>query len=34
MNQWATVSWKAYIGGEDPVEIYNSKREMAGEGPK
>lgn len=34
LNDWATVSWKAYINGEDPQEIYNSRKEAAGEGPK
>jgi len=34
MNQWATVSYKAYISGEDPQEIYNSARSAAGDGPK
>jgi len=34
LNQWATVSWKAYVNGEEPQEIYNSRREAAGEGPK
>lgn len=34
LNEWATVSWKAYINGEDPMLVYNSRREAAGEGPK
>jgi len=28
------VSWKAYINGEDPREIYNSAKSAAGSGPK
>jgi hypothetical protein len=33
-DEWATVSWKAYINGEDPTLIHDSHREAAGEGPK